>query len=455
MINSGTVDSLTVSKAAWLLAAFPYSAQWKDIHEFNYLNHAVSTGLQEAKKQHSGPTSSPELVDPRSPIAFSVTSSPVVAIYTDYPVARDVLSRSSSFKLVDTSDEAADFLLVTAHIRDFLSLSPAQRVCQFPYEGGLVRKDLLLLTVPRHCGGPTGDPPEWWLPCFDVSTQFHLFADFYRQSSSAGRVGSWIMKPSQGTRGKGHRVFPAPSLNRDQAAVVVAESDSEEREALKNIALASPLLANAARHLPQRESRADNDEMMDSNGQDYIIQLLVERPLLVKGRKFDLRLFVFVRSFSPFEAYMHELFYARLANKPYDLTQLCDSEISLTVSAYHRDKSVSAKQERLLAEDLQTCLCMEDPLFSYPDMLQKEDRSSDNGRVISPKLLEVNFMGDWLGVKNTLAERYGHDSEEVQARYQQWAEDMLCVLATSVDLTAHPRLKRLDDPKRYRDDDSC
>lgn len=78
----------------------------------------------------------------------------------------------------------------------------------------------------------------------------------------------------------------------------------------------------------------------------------------------------------------------------------------------------------------------------------------DNGREISPKLLEVNFMGDWLGVKNALTERYGHESEEAQTRYLQWAEDMLCVLATNVDLTAHPRLKRLDHPKRYRNEDS-
>ena len=84
-----------------------------------------------------------------------------------------------------------DFLLVTAHITDFLSLSLAQRVCQFPYEGGLVRKDLLLLTVPRHCQGSTGGSPEWWLPCFDMSTQFHLFADFFRQSSIAERCDQW------------------------------------------------------------------------------------------------------------------------------------------------------------------------------------------------------------------------------------------------------------------------
>ena len=47
------------------------------------------------------------------------------------------------------------------------------------------------------------------------------------------------------------------------------------------------------------------------------------------------------------------------------------AQVSLTVSAYHRDKSVSAKQERLLSEDLQACLYGEDPLFSYTDMLRK------------------------------------------------------------------------------------
>ena len=46
-------------------------------------------------------------------------------------------------------------------------------------------------------------------------------------------------------------------------------------------------------------------------------------------------------------------------------------QVSLTVSAYHRDKSVSARQERLLSADLRACLCSEDPLFSYPDMMRK------------------------------------------------------------------------------------
>ena len=46
LFYSGTIVSLTLSKAAWLLAAFPYSTQWKDQNEFNYLTHAVTNGLK-------------------------------------------------------------------------------------------------------------------------------------------------------------------------------------------------------------------------------------------------------------------------------------------------------------------------------------------------------------------------------------------------------------------------
>ena len=56
----------------------------------------------------------------------------------------------------------------------------------------------------------------------------------------------------------------------------------------------------------------------------------MSRPLTVLGgRKYDLR--VFVRSFVPFEAYMHSLVYARVSNKVYSLS---DFEVFLTVTSY-------------------------------------------------------------------------------------------------------------------------
>ena len=96
---------------------------------------------------------------------------------------------------------------------------------------------------------------------------------------------------------------------------------------------------------------------------EKVAQLFVTHPLLVHGRKFDIRVYVFVRSFQvnvlyeyackitqrrfntlsntpsyislsilkkqPFEAYMHTLHYARLANKPYHLTSPGRSSLTL------------------------------------------------------------------------------------------------------------------------------
>ena len=44
--------------------------------------------------------------------------------------------------------------------------------------------------------------PFYWLPSYDLSTEFHLFKqDFH------SRKCNWILKPSQGARGEGHKLF--------------------------------------------------------------------------------------------------------------------------------------------------------------------------------------------------------------------------------------------------------
>jgi hypothetical protein len=170
--------------------------------------------------------------------------------------------------------------------------------------------------------------PAWWLPCFDLTTEFHLFAAEHKRLSSTTvenahteevNFPGWIMKPAQGTRGKGHRIVTAAG-----------------REGLLQAAVAAP-------QLPRRTWTRDNggggDAAGDDDDDDYqvekdkVAQQLVIKPLLVQQRKFDMRVFVFVRSFVPFEAYMHELVYARLANKEYVATDdaLQDSEVSITV----------------------------------------------------------------------------------------------------------------------------
>jgi hypothetical protein len=175
-------------------------------------------------------------------------------------------------------------------MKDFLKMPVHQRVCQFPYESALIRKDLLPLTVRQYCRDTDGNLPYWWLPCFDLSTEFHLFAEEHRKRFQAGLSNRWILKPAQGARGMGHRIVEdstdqglhfsaifAPPIN-DITVTKLAGVDSFED--VENVIGATP---------------------MNYDGMDRVAQLLVDQPLLMRDRKFDMRCFVLVRSFEPFE----------------------------------------------------------------------------------------------------------------------------------------------------------
>lgn len=108
-----------------------------------------------------------------------------------------------------------------------------------------------------------GQPPSWWLPCFDLSTEFHFFTNEVQRRARLGESNHWILKPAQGSRSIGHRI--------------VIASDPEEilREC------AEPVIKDSAI--------------------DRVAQLIVDKPVLFERRKFDLRLFVVVKSFAPLQ----------------------------------------------------------------------------------------------------------------------------------------------------------
>lgn len=161
------------------------------------------------------------------------------------------------------------------------------------------------MTVRQRCYRPDAAggycAPQWWLPCFDLSTEFHLFAAEYRKRATAtganiadssvlpdsgSETNCWIIKPARGTRGIGH--------------LIVTSSDEA---GLQQIAQSCPML-----QLEYEEGRIVGINAFRQRPMDRIAQLLVTRPLLVKKRKFDLRLFVFIRSFVPFEGKAHNCF---------------------------------------------------------------------------------------------------------------------------------------------------
>ena len=99
------------------------------------------------------------------------------------------------------------------------------------------------------------------------------------------------LKPAQGARALGHHIL-------------INQKDQNIDNLLFEAACVSPLISKEDRYLVD-ESNSElyniQQQYKDNPVADRIAQLLVDKPLLFKGIKFDLRIFVFVRSFVPFE----------------------------------------------------------------------------------------------------------------------------------------------------------
>lgn len=70
-------------------------------------------------------------------------------------------------------------------------------------------------------------------------------------------------------------------------------------------------------------------------GEMVIVQRYIEKPLLLDGYKFDLRLYVLVTSVHPLEAFLYTAGFGRLSTEPYsnDANNLSNRFVHLTNSS--------------------------------------------------------------------------------------------------------------------------
>ncbi|GMH79809.1 hypothetical protein TrLO_g13487 [Triparma laevis f. longispina] len=402
---------ITPSIGAMILAAVP-KEEWADKQERKYVRQAV-------KAAQSLPLPSVSLPDTprgdtRSPFTPSnPTPTSPLKIYTDYPLLSDLLKTTPPpyITLLPTS-ETADFLFLVTPLKDFINLNPNTQINQFPYEGGLVQKDLLPLTLRRYC-------PDLKIPeTYDLSTEFHYFV------KSFGEGEKWIIKESTGTHSQGLKVISS--------------------------------LKSAAEFISSNPSKS------------YITQKIILNPLLVSTRKFDLRVWCFIRSFGEdFEGYMSNYVHARVSNKPYNVDELEDEEVFLTIATYN--ESVE-NGERLTPGRLRRRLEEENEDFKWNDMIKSiHNLASTLFNAVAPSignwprsrayygldviitvdslgnfssnLLEVNFAGDFDSARETQRQAV-EASEGLLDDYDNWLADLFSVLFTSEPITS-PRLQKL------------
>ncbi|KPP58837.1 hypothetical protein Z043_123298 [Scleropages formosus] len=174
----------------------------------------------------------------------------------------------------------------TFRCSDFNCIQPWQRLNHHPKTAGLTRKDWLERNLRRMKGIFGGvlygfSPTAFLLP----NNYTNFLAEFTKQRRDSPS-GLWICKPVDLSRGRGIFIF----------------------EDIKDLTYDSPV----------------------------VVQRYISDPLLISGYKFDLRLYVCVKSFHPLTVYIHQEGLVRFATEKYSLASLGNLFAHLTNTSINK-----------------------------------------------------------------------------------------------------------------------
>ncbi|KFB38254.1 polyglutamylase complex subunit TTLL1 [Anopheles ziemanni] len=186
-----------------------------------------------------------------------------------------------------------------------------QLINHFPNHYELSRKDLLVKNIKRYRkdlerdSNPLAEKTEANIPggskylyldfipiTFVLPADYNMFVEEYRKNPQS----TWIMKPCGKSQGAG--IF----------------------------------LINKLSKLKRWSREAKTSFHPQIGKESYVISRYIENPLLIGGKKFDLRLYVLVTSFRPLKAYLFRLGFCRFCTVKYDtsVTELDNMYVHLT-----------------------------------------------------------------------------------------------------------------------------
>lgn len=287
-------------------------------------------------------------------------------VYTDLPQVEEHLCRPEFTITAEPKD--ADIIWTSMQVDEEMKaaagLTDQQYINQFPFEACLVMKHHLAETVQKAYGCP-----EWLQPTYNLETQLsHLIGDYHVRKRD-GHDNLWILKPWNMAR------TIDTTITSDLTAII---------------------------------------RLMETGPK--ICQKYIEHPALFKGRKFDLRYIVLVRSIDPLEIFLADVFWVRLANNQYSLQK--DSffkyETHFTVMNYrgtlnhmHTPEFVREFEQEHRVKWLDIHLSIRKMLRSvfesaaavHPEMQNPKSRAMYGVDVMldsqfRPKLLEVTYCPD-------------------------------------------------------------
>lgn len=204
-------------------------------------------------------------------------------------VVREVLLERG-WEEYDEQQEEGDWNLYwkTSAFRnsDYESILPWQRLNHHPKMFHITRKDCLTRHLRRMKSAYGAAAYDFSPAAFILPNEYTKFLAAYGRKRTTGKPWYWICKPVDLSRGRGIFLF----------------------DDIKDLTYDSPV----------------------------IVQRYISNPLLISGYKFDLRIYVCVKSFSPLIIYMHQEGLVRFATEKYNLTSLDNVYAHLTNTSINK-----------------------------------------------------------------------------------------------------------------------
>eukprot|EP00667_Euglena_gracilis_P013278 EG_transcript_13686 len=198
---------------------------------------------------------------------------------------------------------------------DHIHLNERQRVNHFRNYYELCRKDLLIKnlkrmkrTLEREGKMEEAALYDFFPPSFVLPAEYSMFQEEFKKTPGA----VWIMKPTGQCQGRG--IFLFTKLQH------VADWRRDTRFGTNN----------------------------DQNAVEaYVVQRYIDRPLLIGGRKFDMRIYALVTNYSPLTVWLHRSAFCRFTQQRFsmNLKEIGDRYIHLTNVAVQKTSANYNKQQ--------------------------------------------------------------------------------------------------------------
>lgn len=119
----------------------------------------------------------------------------------------------------------------------------------------------------------------------------------------------------------------------------------------RNIWILKPSSLSRGRGITVASSLSEILKLIKNRENSFVIQKYIEKPLLFKGKKFDIRQWVFITSWNPLEIWIYDEFYIRVASRKFNINQIKDLFSHLTNNSVNKKNLDYEEDECFLSQE--------------------------------------------------------------------------------------------------------